>query len=75
MNAVEGRAVNDGFVLALVPLAAMMNLTEIDAVLEKIGERTVSKGNGAVVFGDLSLSPLGNDAPAVQFGHQLAERL
>jgi hypothetical protein len=71
----EGRAIDDGFVLALEPFAAMTDLVEIDAVLEKVGEGTVGERNGAVVFGDLSLSPLGNDAPAVEFGHQLAERL
>jgi hypothetical protein len=33
------------------------NLTEIKPVLEKIGERTVSEGNAAVVLGNVGNTP------------------
>src|SRR6266404_2379495 len=75
LNPFEGRAINDGFVLTLEPFAAVMNLAKIDAVLEKVGEGTVGKGNAPVVFGHLGVAPLGDDATAIEFGHQLAKRL
>ena len=62
MNPFEGRAINDGFVLTLEPFAAMMDFAEIDAVLEKIGEGTIGEGNGAIVFGNFGVAPLGDDA-------------
>ena len=75
LNPVEGRAIEDGFVLALEPLAAVVNLANIDAVLEEVGEGTVGKGNGSVVFRDFGVPSLGNNAPSVQIRDELAERL
>ncbi len=75
MNPVKRGPVDNGFAFAFEPLAAMMNLAEIDAVLEKIGEGTIGEGNAAIVFGDLGVALLGDDAPVVEFAHQLAERL
>src|SRR5258705_12286325 len=75
LNPFDGRAINDGFVLTLEPFAAMMDFAEIDAVLEKVGEGTVGEGNAAQVLGNLGVAPLGDDASAIQFGHQLAKRL
>jgi uncharacterized protein (TIGR04141 family) len=65
LNPVEGRAIDDGFVLALKPLAAVVNLAEIDAVLQEIGEGTVGERNAPVVFGDLGAAPFGDDTPAI----------
>jgi hypothetical protein len=53
----------------------MMNLTEIDAIFEEVSEGLISEGNAALVFGDLGVPPFGDDAPAVEFSHQLAEGL
>src|SRR5215208_2543823 len=75
LHALEGLPVDDGFVLALKPGIAVMNLTDIDPVLQKVGEGTVTKRNAAIVFGDFGVSPLGDDAPAVEIGHQFAEGL
>ncbi len=61
--------------LTLEPFAAMMDFAEIDAVLEKVGEGTVGEGNAAQVLGNLGVAPLGDDASAIEFGHQLAKRL
>jgi hypothetical protein len=69
LDPVEGCAIDDAFVLALEPLATVMNLTEIDAVLEKIGERTIGESNAAVVFGNLGVAPFGDHAPAIEFGY------
>ncbi len=75
LNPVEGRAINDGFVLTLELFAAVVDFAEIDTILEKVGEGTVGEGNAPVVFGDLGAAPFRDDAPAIEFGHQLAERL
>src|SRR6266478_8467602 len=75
LNPFEGRAIHDGFVLTLEPFAAMVDFAEIDAVFEKVGEGTVGEGNAPVVFGHLGVALLGDDAHAIEFGHQLAERL
>lgn len=37
LNPLEGRAIDNGFMLALEPLAAVVNLAEIDAVLQEMG--------------------------------------
>src|SRR5258706_2859294 len=52
LNPVKRGPIDNGFVFAFEPLAAMMNLAQIDAVLEKIGEGTIGEGNAAIVFGD-----------------------
>src|SRR6476469_1421538 len=52
-----------------------MDLTEIDAVLEKIGEGTIGEGDRTIEFGDLGFAPLGDDTPVIEFSHQLPERL
>src|SRR6266853_6529435 len=57
LNPVKRGPIDNGFVFAFEPLAAMMNLAQIDAVLEKIGEGTIGEGNGAIVFGDLGVAP------------------
>ena len=50
-------------------------LAEVDAVFQKVGEGTISEGNAAVVFGDLGIPPLGDDAPAVEIRDQFPEDL
>src|SRR4051794_35055670 len=75
MHAREDLRVDDGFVLAFEPFAAVVNLTEIDPVLEKVGERTVSEGNAAVVLGNIGKTPFGDNAVAIEISHKLAEGL
>ncbi|MCA6111587.1 hypothetical protein J6497_31100 [Bradyrhizobium sp. CNPSo 4026] len=43
-------------VFTLEPFAAMMNLAEINAVFQEIGEGTVGEGNAAVEFRDLGVA-------------------
>lgn len=52
----------------------MVDLTEVDAILQKIGEGAVGEGDAALVLGDLRIAPLGDNAPAVELGDQFAER-
>ena len=60
--------------LSLEPFAAVMDFADVDAVLQEIGEGTVGEGNAALIFCDLGIAALGDDASAVEFGDQLAER-
>jgi hypothetical protein len=75
LHAIEHLSVQDGFVLAVEPFSAVVNLAEIDPVLQKIGERTISEGNAAVVLGNFGNTPFGDDAPAVEIGSEFAEGL
>ena len=74
LHPVKGGSVEDCRVLSLEPFAAMVGLAEVDAIFEEIGEGTVGEGNAALIFGDLGIASLGDDAPSVEFGNQLAER-
>jgi hypothetical protein len=51
-----------------------MNLTEIHAILQEIGEGTVGEGNATPIFGDLGVATFRDDAPAIELANQLAER-
>ena len=74
LHSLKGLLVHDRLVLAFEPLAAMMDLAEIDPVLEKVREGTVGEGNAAIVFGDLCIAALSDDAPLVQVSDQAAKR-
>ena len=45
LHAVEGWAIEDCFLLALEPFAAVMGFAGVDPVFEEIGEGTVGEGN------------------------------
>jgi hypothetical protein len=64
LDPVKGPAVNYGLVLSLEPFTAIVNLANIGAIFEEVGERTVGEGNSAVVFRDLCISPLSDNASA-----------
>jgi hypothetical protein len=59
--------------LSLEPLAAVVDLADVDAIFQEIGEGTISEGNAAPIFGDLGVASLGNNTSAVKFGDQFAE--
>ena len=59
--------------LALEPLAVVVNLAEIDAVFQEVGEGTVGEGNATIEFGDLGAAPFRDNAPSIEVGDQLAE--
>src|SRR6516162_7492200 len=70
LQAVKSLAVDDRLVLAFEPFAAVMDFTEIDPVLEEVGEGAISEGNAAIVFGDFRVTALGDDAALVEISHQ-----
>ena len=47
LDPVKSPMIDDGFVLAVEPFAAVVNLAEIDAVLQEVGEGTEAEGNAA----------------------------
>src|SRR4029453_5963141 len=69
------RAIYDGFVLAFEPLAAMMDLTEVDPVFQEISEWTVGEGNATLVLSDLGAASFSHDASRIEIRDQFAERL
>ena len=73
LNPFKGRPVEDGLLFALEPLAAVMNLADVDAVFQEIGEGTVREGDATIVLGDLGVPTLGDDATPIQFGDKFAE--
>ena len=75
LNAVKGRAIDNGVVFALEPLAAVVHLAEVDSVFEEVGEGTIGEGNATIVFGDPGIALLGDDAPAIEIRDQFAEGL
>jgi hypothetical protein len=50
----------------------VVNLANVDAVFQEIGEGPVGERDATVVFGDLGVPALGDDAAAVQLGDKLA---
>jgi hypothetical protein len=58
LNPLERLTVKDSLVLALEPLSAVMHFTDVDPVLQKVGEGTVGKGNASLVFCTLCVTCL-----------------
>ena len=52
--------------LSRIPFAIMMDLAEVDAVLQKMGEGTIGEGDAATKFRDLGVAPFGDDAALVE---------
>src|ERR1700738_5635879 len=61
--------------LAREPFVLVSGFADVDAVLQEVGEGTVGEGYPAVVFPDLGIPALGDDAPAVEILHQLPKTL
>jgi hypothetical protein len=74
LDLIKRGSVEDRRVLSLEPFAAMVDLAEVDAIFEEIGEGTVREWNAALIFGDLGSASLGDNASSVQFGDQPAKR-
>src|ERR1700761_1929176 len=75
LSPLERLTVKDRPMLAFEPLSIVMHFTNVDAVLQKVGEGAVGKGNATLVFCGLCVTSLGDDFSAIELGHQLAEGL
>ena len=64
LNLFKGLSVDDGRVLAREPFVLVSGLADVEAVLQEVGEGTVSEGYPAVPFLDFGIAALGDDAPA-----------
>src|SRR6516225_7996173 len=58
LHPLKGLPVDDRLVLAFEPFAAVVDFTEIDPVLEEVGEGAISEGNAAIVFGGFRVTAL-----------------
>ena len=67
--------VQDGRLFPFERFTSVMNLTNVDAVLQQIGEGTIGEGDAAAAFRDFSIASLGDDTPAVElFDEQQLDR-
>lgn len=61
--------------LARIPFAIVADLTDIDSVLQEVGERTVGERDATVELFDLGIASLGDDASSVEVLHQFRKAL
>jgi hypothetical protein len=69
LHPLEGWAVEDRLMFSLEPFSVVMHLADVNAVLEKVGEGTISERNAALVSYNFCVPPLGDDFPAIEFSY------